>query len=143
MSTTSSNRAMSTTPGNRTLAWILLAIGIAAAVAGIFFGWYSQFWWFDEAIHAYNFFAMTLVLSLYLYGIVLTGAQQHSLVLILTVGLIAVGIGGLWEVAEWLYDIWFTQQSTIKSVPDRLIDLLMDGLGGLVAGWVLVSMVKK
>lgn len=143
MSTTSSDRTMSTTSGNTTIAWILLAIGIAAAVAGIFFNWYSQFVWFDEVIHAYNFFAMTLLLALYLYGDVLTGAPQHSFVLILTVALIAVGLGGLWEVGEWLYDTWFTQPNTIKSQADRLIDLLMDGLGGLVAGWVLVSMVKK
>jgi hypothetical protein len=143
MSTTSRDRAMSTTTGNQALAWILLAIGVAAAIAGIFFGWYSSLWWFDEAIHAYNFFAITLVVALYMYGAVLTGAYRHAFLLILTVALIAVGLGGLWEVGEWLYDTLATQQNTIKSLPDRLIDLIMDGIGGLVAGWVAVSMVKK
>ncbi len=143
MSSTSENRAMSTTPGNSTLAWILLAIAIVANIAGYIFNWYQQFVWFDEVIHAYTIFALTLVIALYAYGAVLTGLEEHTFGLILMITAIGLAIGGLWEVAEWLYDLWFTQQNTIKAVPDRLIDILMDGLGGLVAGWLTVSMVRK
>lgn len=73
----------------------------------------------------------------------LTGAAQHPLLLVITIAAIGVGIGGIWEVAEWLYDMLLTQQNTIKGTPDRLIDLVMDTLGGLVAGWLTVRMVAR
>jgi hypothetical protein len=143
MSSTSNAGAMSTTGGNKGIAWALLAIAAAANVAGYVFGWYDQFWWWDEAIHAYTTFAVTLVLALYTYGTVLTGARQHPFLLVLIIATIALGLGGLWELAEWGYDTLLTQQNTIKSVPDRLVDLIMDTLGGFVAGWVLLRMVNK
>jgi VanZ family protein len=134
---------MSATSGNSTLAWTLLAIAVVANIAGYLFNLYSQFWWFDEVIHAYTIFALTLVIALYAYGVVLTGAYRHTFLLILMIAAIGLAIGGLWEVAEWIYDALFTAQNTIKSVPDRLVDLIMDTLGGLVAGWMVVRMVKQ
>lgn len=143
MRSTSENRSMSTTSGNSTLAWILLAIAIAGNIAGFVFNLYDQLRWFDEVIHAYTIFALTLVAALYAYGAVLTGAHAHTFLFILMVTSIGLAIGALWEVAEWLYDWLFASQNTIKSVPDRLIDLIMDTIGGLVVGWLTVSMLKK
>ncbi len=143
MSTISNNSSMSTTAGNRALVWILLAIAVVANIAGYVFNLYSAFIWFDEVIHAYTIFAMTLPLALYAYGKALTGAHRHGFMLILLITSIGLAIGGLWEVAEWIYDWLFTKNNTIKSVPDRLIDLVVDTIGGLVAGWVALSMIKK
>lgn len=142
MSSTSETRAMSTTTGNSALAWILLAIAVVVNIAGYIFNLY-QLVWFDEVIHAYTIFALTLVIALYAYGAVLTGVERHTFGLILMIASIGLAIGGLWEVAEWLYDMWFTQQNTIMAAPDRLIDLIMDTLGGLAAGWLTVRMVRK
>ncbi|HEV2091540.1 MAG TPA: hypothetical protein VGR18_00040, partial [Rubrobacter sp.] len=47
--------------------------GALAAVAGIVFNLYDRFHWYDEVIHAYNFFALTLVAAVYAYGAILTG----------------------------------------------------------------------
>ncbi len=143
MSSTSENRAMSTSTGNSALAWILLAIAVVVNIAGYMFNLYQQFVWFDEVVHAYTIFALTLVIALYAYGAVLTGVERHTFGLILMITAIGLAIGGLWEVAEWLYDAWITQQNTIMAVPDRLIDLIMDTIGGLAAGWLTVSMVRK
>ncbi len=134
---------MSTTGGNSAIAWTLLAIAIVVNIAGYLFNMYSQFWWFDEVIHTYTTFALTLILALYAYDVVLTGAQLHPFLLVLVIGAIGLGLGGLWEVAEWMYDTLLTQKDTIKEAPDRLIDLILDTLGALVAGWVTVSMVNK
>lgn len=135
-----SKHAPMPTSSNRAIAWVLVVIAALANIAAYIFNWYVQFWWFDEVIHAYTIFALTLVLALYAYGTVLTGATQHPLLLVITVAAIGVGIGGVWEVAEWLYDLFLTQHNTIKGTPDRLIDLVMDTLGGLVAGWITVKM---
>ncbi len=143
MSTVSNNSALSTTSGNRAIVWILLGIAVVANIAGYLFNLYSTFVWFDEVIHAYTIFAMTLPLALYAYGKALTGAHRHSFMLILLITSMGLAIGGLWEVAEWIYDWLFTKNNTIKSVPDRLIDLVVDTIGGLVSGWVALSMIKK
>jgi len=143
MRSTSDKRAMSTTPGNRTIAWVLLGIAVAANIGGYVFNWYTKFVWFDEAIHAYTIFALTLVLALFAYGAVLTGAHTHAFLLVVVIASIGLAIGGLWEVAEWLYDMLLTRQNTIKSVPDRLIDLVMDTIGGVIAGWVALRMLKR
>src|SRR5918911_3141367 len=115
MATTTSNRTMGVSSGNLKLAWILLIIGVALAVAGIFFGWYTNIVWFDRFIHAYNFFAITLVVALYLYGDVLTGTEGHTFLLIVTIALIGLAFGALWEVGEFMYD-WFINpaKDTIK-----------------------------
>jgi hypothetical protein len=139
----SSIQTMSTTGGNRAIVWVLLAIAILVNIAGFVFGLYSQFVWFDEVVHCYTSFAVTLPLALYAYGAVLTGARNHTFALILVITAIGLALGGLWEVAEWLYDTLFTQQNTIKSVPDRLIDLIVDAIGAFVAGIVTIKMVSK
>ncbi len=143
MSTASEHRGMKTTTTNSRLAWILLAIAVVVNIAGYIFNLYSQFVWFDEVIHAYTTFAMTLAVALYAYGPVLTGAHKHTILFILMVTSIGLAIGGVWEVAEWVYDWLLIQKNTIKSVPDRLIDLIMDSVGGVVAGWMAVSMLEK
>ena len=60
-------------------AWVLVALGALAALAGVFFNLYNQFHWYDEIIHAYNFFALTLLVAVYAYGVVLTGGAGTRL----------------------------------------------------------------
>lgn len=132
------------TQSNLTIAWVLLVVGIVLAVAGQFFNWYTSFWWFDEVTHLYNFFALALVAGLYLYRTVLTGVERHGVLLVLVVAAVGLAFGALWEVAEFIYDWFFRPQvSTIKSVPDRLIDLILDSAGALVAGWLALWMARK
>ena len=67
-----------TTWAQRATAWGLAAFGASAAVASVVFGLYARFPWFDEALHAYNFFALTLLVAVYAYGVVLTGGRRHG-----------------------------------------------------------------
>ncbi len=135
-------RTMKTTSGNQALVWTFVVIAVLVNIAGFVFNLYGQFVWFDEVVHCYTTFAITLPLALLAYGRVLTGAQNHSFALILVITCIGLALGGLWEVAEWLYDVLLTQQNSIKSVPDRLIDLIMDTIGAFVAGIVTLKMLR-
>lgn len=128
--------------GEWTTAWVVLGIAIAANAAGYFLNLFSQIAWYDDVIHGYTTFAVTLVVALYLYGSVLTGVANHRLLLVLTITSIGLGIGGLWEIAEWTYDQFFAQGNAIQGKMDTIIDLIVDTGGALVAGILAAAMAR-
>ena len=130
------------TGGEKTIAWVLLGIAIAANAAGYFLNWFGRIAWYDDVVHGYTIFALTLVLALSLYGTFLVGARDHGLVFVLTVASVGLAIGGLWEVAEWAYDQWFAQGNAIQGKMDSVLDLVWDTLGALFAGVVARAMAK-
>ena len=133
---------MSTTQGNRILAWVLLAIAVVANIAGYVLNLYQQIAWFDKALHGYTIFAITLLLGLLVYGLALTGARDHTLLLILMVAAIGVAIGGLWEVAEWAYD-QMAASNVIQGKFDTITDMIVDTVGAVAAGIGVAAMVDK
>lgn len=128
--------------GERRTAWILLGAAGLLNAAGYAFGLWDRPFWFDEVVHAYTMFAITLVLALRLYDVTLTGAREHGLLLVLTIAAIGVGIGGLWEVAEWAYDQWMAEGDAILGKWDTMVDLIADTAGTLAAGALLLRMVR-
>lgn len=132
---------MPTTSRNRTIVWSIIVIAVLTNIAGYALDLYQRFWWFDKAIHAYSLFAITLPLTLWLYGVVLTGAHDHPPLFVLVVASIGLGIGGLWEVAEWGYD-QMVAGDVIKGKFDTIIDLIMDTIGSILAGLVSIRMVQ-
>ena len=127
----------------RTTAWALLALGALAAVAGIVFNLYDRFHWYDEVIHAYNFFALTLVAAVYAYGAILTGAREHGFVLVLFVGVFGLGLGALWEMLEFAYDHFVVKPNAILPKRDTIIDMALDAAGATAAGLVRLGMLRK
>jgi hypothetical protein len=91
---------------NRMIAWSLLILAGLAAIAGLksIFNLYDRFWWYDEAVHFFFFFSITLVLSLYAYGALLTGRRRHEILLVLTIAGLGLALGTIWEMGEWAYD---------------------------------------
>lgn len=136
-------------PGRRTktgsyaFAWALLAAAVALSTAALFLGWYERWHWFDEVIHAFSFFAATLLLSLYMYGDALTGYLRHRLVLMFAVLCVGLALGVFWEWGEWAYDHLSGKQNVIKGKADTLTDLIMDGLGALAAGLVMFGLLRR
>jgi hypothetical protein len=133
---------MHTSARNRAIVWGILAIAALVNVAGYIWNLYQQFGWFDEVLHAYTTFALTLPLALLLYGVVLQGAKTHSFFFVLTVASLGIAIGALWEIAEWAYD-QSVPENAILGKTDTVIDLIMDIIGALAAGIVSTSMIDS
>ena len=126
---------MQTTATNRAVVWGFLALAALGNFAGYAFDLYQRIWWFDKVIHAYTTFAVTLLVALFLYGRVLTGARDHRFLLVLVIAGFGLGFGTLWEFAEWGYDR-AVPTDAIKGKLDTITDLIVDTGGALVAGWV-------
>ncbi|HEX2992190.1 MAG TPA: hypothetical protein VHO49_16000 [Anaerolineales bacterium] len=128
------------------VAWGTLTVAILVNAAGYILDLYDRFWWFDDAVHAYTSFSLSLLLALLLYGRVLNGARTHSVLFVLAVAVLGGGIGALWEIAEWGYDQW-VPENAILGKTDTIIDLILDTIGALAAGllslWMIRSSSKK
>ncbi len=124
------------------VAWVLVALGALAALAGVFFNLYNQFYWYDEVVHTYNFFAFTLLVAFYAYGVVLTGAREHGFLLILVVAVFGLGFGALWEIVEFAYDHFIVKPNAILPKSDTIIDMSLDTVGALVAGALVAGLVR-
>lgn len=122
--------------------WGALTVAILVNAAGYILDLYNRFWWFDDAVHAYTSFTLSLLLALLLYGRVLDGARTHSVLFVLAVAVLGGGIGALWEIAEWGYDQW-VPENAILGKTDTIIDLILDTIGSLVAGLVSLWMIRS
>lgn len=132
---------MPISPRNRAIVWGCVVVAALANIAGYLWNLYERISWFDEVLHAFTSFALTLPLALSLYGMVLSGAGSHPILFILTAASLGVAVGVLWEIAEWGYD-QMVAGNVIKGKTDTMLDLIVDALGSVVAGIVSVGMVN-
>lgn len=132
---------MYTTSRNRTIVWVFLAIALLVNIAGYAWNLYDRLEWFDEVLHAYTTFALTLPVVLLLYDVTLKGIHSHPVLFVLTAASLGVFVGVLWEIAEWAYD-QMVPENVILGKLDTIIDLVMDILGSVVAGITSVFMIK-
>ena len=128
-------------PG-RALAWILLAIAILVAVGGVWLGLYERWPWYDSMAHGVSSFGGTFAVAWWLYGRALTGARGAPLHLLAVVLLVGLGLGAIWEAAEYVYDHVNGPGSTILGKPDTIHDLGWDALGALAAGGALLAVLR-
>ena len=133
---------MVATRTQQALAWGLLAAGLAASGAGSVLNLYGEIFWYDEVVHGYNFFALSLVVAVYAYGPVLTGADRHGILLVLVIVGLGLALGALWEIAEWVYD-QFVRPNAILPKTDTIVDLMVDTAGAVTAGIVRLRMLRK
>lgn len=125
------------------LAWVLLIAGLAVAAVGNTVGWAQRFVWFDELMHFGNGFAVTLVLALHLYANALLPLARGAVLLVLTIMVLGVGLGGLWEIAEWMVDQLLIPGNAIKGKTDTIVDLMLDTVGALLAGVLAVRLARS
>ena len=126
----------------RAVIWSLFVFAIIVNIAGYVWDLYDQFWWFDEALHLYTSFALTLALALRLYSRGLASVRDATLVLALTVASVGIAVGTLWEVGEWGYD-QFVPTDVILGKTDTIVDLMLDTAGAAAAALVILGMVKR
>jgi hypothetical protein len=95
---------------------------------------------YDEIVHAYTTFAITLALSFLVYSSMLNIFRNHTLLYLVTIASFGIAIGALWEVTEWSAGKILSTK-VIESFDDTIIDLVMDtlgaGLAALISLWAL------
>lgn len=132
---------MSTTLQNQVIVWVIVGIAALLNIAGYVWHLYERISWFDRLVHGYTLFALTLPLALWLYGLVLTGARTHGLLFVLIVACLGLALGALWEIAEWGLD-QLVSGNIIRGKFDTILDMMMDTLGALLAGWISLLMLR-
>lgn len=86
---------------------------------------------YDEIVHAFTTFSVTLALSFLMYESMLTPFRYHRLLYILAIASFGIAIGAIWEIFEWLIQV-------INDLDDTIVDLIMDIIGALIAALVSV-----
>lgn len=108
---------------------------VADMSLGRLFSLYDTSRWFDKALHLSNSILLGIVGFLVVYVLHFTGRLNatHTVCGILVV-IITLGVGALWEIAEYLSDFAFglgAQGSPLQTpLDDTMWDLILDGLGG-------------
>lgn len=122
---------MLATSRGRAVAWVFAVLLGLANVAGYVLDLYQRFWWFDRVLHAATIFAVTLWLTLLVFGKALR--PGYAVLVVLLAASVGLAIGAVWEVAEWGFD-QIMPGNVIKGKYDTVIDLVMDTFGALLAG---------
>ncbi|HSH76940.1 MAG TPA: hypothetical protein VLA19_00225 [Herpetosiphonaceae bacterium] len=121
-----------------------LMLVLAALVNAV--GYASDLWQrialFDDAVHGFTIFALTLPLGLLSSGSRLTLRQGRRFEYVLVVASFGIAVGALWEVAEWAFDL-VQPSNVIQGKTDTIIDIIMDTIGALLAaglsGWIVLT----
>ena len=104
----------------------LLFVIAALLNAGGWIGLFYQPGPYDEIVHAFTTFSITLALSFLVYRPMLTLFRSHRRLYLLTIISFGIAIGALWEIFEWV-------TATINSLDDTIVDLIMDTIGAIAA----------
>jgi len=116
------------------LLWLVLDMTF-----GRLLGLYEASIWYDKIIHFGNSGLFGLIAFLAIYTLKMTGKIRTGVFInLLAIFLIALGLGALWEILEYITDLILhedTQGSPLMSpLNDTMWDLILDGIGGLVGG---------
>jgi hypothetical protein len=102
-------------------------------------GFYPGTIWFDKVLHFGNSMLIGSLAFLIVYGLRFTGRLKiSSTVTAACIVLLALGIGALWEIAEYVADLAFSEGAqgspAMNPLDDTMWDLILDGIGGLLGG---------
>lgn len=114
----------------------LLFVIAALLNAGGWIGLFYQPGPYDEIVHAYTTFSITLALSFIVYSSMLPIFNSHRRLYLLTIISFGIAIGALWEVFEWV-------TATINSLDDTIVDLIMDTIGAIAASLLSLKALRE
>ena len=129
---------------------LLLLLVIGNSTLGLFFGFYDNLLYYDKFLHFINPVLITFVGFLILYVMYFTGRLQATpLVFGVVLLLVTLGLGGVWEIAEYASDSIFgyTAQGspTLSPFEDTMWDMALDLLGvvGAIVGSLYIRDSRK
>ena len=118
--------------------WILLALHLSAMK----FYLYWVFDWFDIVMHGLG----GLVVGFFMAAVLVKVKpvlKEHLGLLVFLILAGTIFIGFLWESLELVLDLYMKTTIHQPSVSDTILDLVMDGVGGLVAAFLGVITIQK
>lgn len=100
---------------------------------------YGTSGWFDKALHLVNPIMLSWLAFLGLYALHATGRLLVSTGLLIGATiLLTLGIGALWEIGEYLSDLFVGRGAqgspTMNPLDDTMVDLMFDAAGGVIGG---------
>jgi hypothetical protein len=104
----------------------LFVIAALINAGGWVWGWFYVPGPYDEIVHCYTTFSITLALSFLVYSPMLNVFRHHRVLFVLSVASFGIAIGALWEVFEWVTGV-------INDLDDTITDLIMDTIGATAA----------
>ncbi len=110
--------------------------------AGWVWGLFNAPGLYDEIVHAFTIFALTLAFSFLIYRPMLDIFHQHKLLYLLTITSFGIAIGALWEVAEWTAE-QVLATNVVPGLEDTIIDLVMDSLGAVLAALLSLRALRE
>lgn len=115
----------------------LLILMIADMTLGNLWGFY-RVPWYDKAIHLGSSLLVGMVALLAIDVLHQAGKTRfHAWLDGLAILLVTLGVGALWEISEYVIDQLFDRAAQtspgMSEIDDTMIDLILDGIGGLLA----------
>jgi len=116
------------------LTLVTCAFLFASFVLGEVSDFYERIWWWDLALHGVSALTVGLIGFLGIYVFYMTRRIQVAAGWIATITFaIAVSVGTLWEVFEFLMDWYFGFNMQKSGLVDTMTDLLINIVGAAVA----------
>lgn len=118
---------------------LLFNLALAANAMGYAWQLFTTVPPYDELVHGFTIFTITLTFGIPIFRSLAPGFEQHRILFVVAVTSFGIAVGALWEVAEYLLDL--AGVSIFNTYPDTILDLVMDSTGALLAAlvslWVL------
>lgn len=123
---------------------VIIIFMYAALFLGEVKGYYTRFWWWDLILHAGSGIAFGFIGFLTLYILYKSGKikAKPSTIAIFSFSF-GLAIGTMWEIFEFLVDILLQTNLQKSGLIDTMGDLIVDGLGALIASFIGYLYIKK
>lgn len=110
---------------------------VASIFMGEAFDFYERVWWWDIALHgssAIGFGLIGFVFVLMMFEGDRFAAPPWAMCLLAFA--MAVTVGAIWEIFEFLMDLWFGLNMQKSGLTDTMGDLIVDVIGAGIASWI-------
>ena len=114
--------------------YVTLVFIFSSVFFGQFGGLYDRWHWYDSFLHFISALAFGLAgfLLLFVFYVHNKLRLPKSIILFFTF-FFCLGVGALWEIIEYGIDNVFGTNMQVNSLDDTMIDLMLNGLGAVVA----------
>jgi VanZ family protein len=105
--------------------------------------YYEKVWWWDLALHGLSALTIGIIGFLIIYVFYMTNRIQIAAGWIATIAFaLAVAVGTLWEIFEFLMDWFFGMNMQKSGLIDTMTDLMINAIGAAIAALIGYFYVK-